>query len=150
MNSILSEAFKIPSHAWWRVDLVARLDNSTDVKWSYPQICSASDVLSYLVRAAESSDVQATTQILNAYMAHQYSIDREVKFKQVELKKTLLQLFVDLPLFIQQRHLRGRRSRTSHSRTLVDDVAEQLYAVTTLRDDFDESFILEEQDGLAA
>ena len=36
INKVLSDAFNIPSFVWWRDDLDARLDNASDIKWSYP------------------------------------------------------------------------------------------------------------------
>ena len=148
-HSKLTAAFSIPSYVWWRDDLDARLDNLTDIKWSYPQICSAVDVLSYLVRAAENPSISATARVFNAYMAHQYSLESEVKFKQVELKRALIKLFVDLPLRIQQRHLRGVRGDAAKPRNDLEEVAQQLHTTVVLREDLDD-FSHEEAEGHAA
>ena len=97
-NAILHEAFGIPAQVWWRDDLDRRLDNSEDIKWSYPQVLTAADVLPLLVkRLGDVDDLQAA-RTLKSYMATQYEADREIKFKQVDLKRTLTELFVDLPV----------------------------------------------------
>lgn len=95
-RTALSEAFKIPSQVWWRDDLDRRIDNAANVKWSYPEILRAVDILQLLVQTNDSDSVPAA--VVNAFLAHQYLADRDVKFKQVELSQRLTDLFVDLPL----------------------------------------------------
>ena len=97
-NAVLHEAFGIPVQVWWRDDLDRRLDNSEDIKWSYPQILTAVDVLPLLVRRLGDVDDLQAARTLKSYMATQYEADREIKFKQVDLKRTLTELFVDLPV----------------------------------------------------
>ena len=63
----LKEVFAIPSYVWWRDDLDARLDNHTDVKWSYPQICKGTDVLGYLRNSNMVFDREQSSQAINAY-----------------------------------------------------------------------------------
>ena len=108
-NAVLQEAFGIPSRVWWRDDLDRRLDNAEDIKWSYPQILTAVDVLPFLVRRlGEADDLQAA-RTLKSYLATQYEADREIKFKQVDLKRTLTDLFVDLPVAEKMRREDNRR-----------------------------------------
>ena len=96
-NAALTDGLRIPSHIWWRDDLDRRLDNAVDVKWAYPQVLSATDVLPLLVKQLDLGDLQSARTV-KSYMAAQYHTDREIKFKQVDLTRTLTDLFVDLPL----------------------------------------------------
>ena len=41
----LRQALGIPAHVWWRDDLDGRLDNASDIKWSYPQLFRGTDLL---------------------------------------------------------------------------------------------------------
>ncbi|MFG6535699.1 NACHT domain-containing protein [Sulfitobacter sp. 1A16787] len=97
VNSELSDAFGIPTEVWWRDDLDRRVDSSSDIKWSYLDICRATDMLQYLLAKENESELEATNAI-TAYFAQQYSADRDVKFKQVDLTRRLTDLFVDLPI----------------------------------------------------
>ena len=97
-NKTLSQAFGIPSFVWWRDDLDAQLNNAADVKWSFTEILRASDILQLLVQRPGLDGGTETARTIAAYIGKQYGADRDVKFKQVELKKRLTDLFVDLPV----------------------------------------------------
>ena len=97
-NADLTKAFGIPSQVWWRDDLDGRLDNALDVKWSYPEVLRATDLLPLLIKRLGDANEMQSARTLKSYMASQYESDREIKFKQVDLKRTLTDLFVDLPL----------------------------------------------------
>ena len=98
LNEELSESFSIPSYVWWRDDLDSRLDNASDVKWSYPEICRASDVLQFLLERPENKTEAEASRAITSYLGKQHGDDRDVKFKQVELKRRITELFVDIPL----------------------------------------------------
>ena len=124
----LADGLGIPSQVWWRDDLDRRLDKSTDVKWAYPQVLNASDVLPLLVKHVDIGDPKSTRTI-KSYIATQYQTDREIKFKQVELARTLTDLFVDLPLTEKGRqdHLgSGRRSPRTDLPAILDNHLSQL------------------------
>ena len=97
-NKALTEAFDIPSFVWWRDDLDAQLNNAADVKWSFTEILRASDILQLLVQRPGFDGGTETARTIAAYIGKQYGADRDVKFKQVELKKRIIDLFVDLPI----------------------------------------------------
>ena len=97
-NADLTKAFGIPSQVWWRDDLDGRLDNALDVKWSYPEVLRATDLLPLLIKQFGDANETQSARTLKSYIASQYETDREIKFKQVDLKQTLTDLFVDLPL----------------------------------------------------
>ena len=109
LNKRLTEQFKIPCFVWWRDDLDARLDNASDVKWSYPQICRASDVLQFLIKRPEHTTELEAARAITAYMGNQHGADRDVKFKQVELKRRITDLFVDIPIGHKGPPREGRR-----------------------------------------
>ena len=101
VNSQLTKAFGIPTYVWWRDDLNARLDNASDIKWSYIQICRATDILQLLVDRPNQSTNQNATKAISAYIGKQHGDDRDVKFKQVELKRHITDLFVDIPIGVK-------------------------------------------------
>ena len=127
----LTETFGIPTHVWWRDDLDRRLDQSADIKWSYPELLKATDLLPLLIRTPEDTRELQSARVLKSYVAAQYQADSDVKFKQVDLKRKLTDLFVDLPLahkrpLIEQEH-RRRRFSMNDSRD-IDDYINRLHA----------------------
>ena len=85
----LTEAFGIPAQVWWRDDMDRRLDQSVDLKWSCPEILKATDLLPLLIRRPEDTQDLQSARSLKSYMAAQYTTDRDIKFKQVDLKRKL-------------------------------------------------------------
>lgn len=96
-NDDLTKELGIPSMVWWRDDLDGRLDNEFDIRWRYPEILLATDLLPLLFKDHQRPK-ENSIRALKSYIAIQYENDREIKFKQVELKRALTDLFVDLPL----------------------------------------------------
>ena len=113
VNKELSDAFGISVYVWWRDDLDRRIDNANEIKWSYPEILKATDILPLLIQRHE--DLSAAP-VLKNYMATQYQTERDVKFKQVELQRRLTELFVDLPLG----HKRSRADQNQRQRFYPD------------------------------
>ena len=111
VNKKLTEAFSIPAQVWWRDDMDRRLDQAIDVKWSYPEILKATDLLPLLVQSPEDTQDLQSVRALKSYMATQYKADRDVKFKQVDLKLKLTALFVDLPLGHKRQQIEGDHRR---------------------------------------
>lgn len=102
VNETLTNAFGIPSQVWWRNDLDRRLENSIDIKWCYPEILKATDLLPLLIPSHSNTEKLQVTRALKCYMALQCEKDRDIKFKQVHLKHKLTDLFVDLPLDLKR------------------------------------------------
>ena len=48
-NKLLTELLGIDAYCWWRDDVDRRLDGSSSVKWSYPEVLKATDLLETLV-----------------------------------------------------------------------------------------------------
>ena len=150
-NAALKNAFHIPSQVWWRDDLDRRLDNAVDVKWSYPDVLRASDLLPLLIKNLHDPRELQSTRTLKGYIATQYDSDREIKFKQVDLKRSLTDLFVDLPL--SQKRRRNDRERAQHAPRLgvPGDLLDAYLTQLDINDEYDaEERNLFDHSGLAA
>ena len=119
-NEILTDTFSVPSQVWWRDDLDRRLEKFSDIKWCYPEILKATDLLPLLIQSHSNTGNLQVTQALKFYMAMQYEKDRDVKFKQVHLQHKLTDLFVDLPLDLK----RLRTERNHRHRNNVGELSE--------------------------
>jgi hypothetical protein len=97
VDAVLTTAFDIDSYCWWRDDIERRIDAHPGIKWSYPEILRATDLLQALVEGSAGPDVTRRTATLRSYMAHQAKYDSQLKFKQVDLQKSIIDLFVDVP-----------------------------------------------------
>ena len=122
-NAALADALNIPAEVWWRDDLDSHLDNHHNIKWSYPQILPATAVLSLLLRDTDHSN-KHSTRAVTSYMGVQCQHDREIKFKQVGLRRSLTDLFVDLPIGLK----RQRTDRDRTPQTTKPEVADELEA----------------------
>ncbi|MEO1243797.1 MAG: hypothetical protein AAFX54_17960 [Pseudomonadota bacterium] len=145
INKKLSDEFDIPSVVWWRDDLDAKIDNSSDIRWSYPQICRATDVLGFLVEKAGATSKETSTRTIWNYLATQYSTDKDVKFKQVELTHNLTDLFVDLPIGLkgEQRDIARQREKLKNDGIDIDvkRYVSELLEIDHNNPDFQESSI---------
>ena len=97
-NEILSNALGVPAGVLWRDDIERRIDASTELKWSFPQLLSGTDVLAALMNSDLTEHHSRRTSTIRSFISDQYSLDEEVKFKQIELQNKLLDLFIDVPL----------------------------------------------------
>lgn len=109
LNGILQTDLSVPIRTWWRDDLDRRCDNASDIKWAYPDILRGTDVLQALADSI-GPDLQGhRLDVLRSFVADQYEMDNEVRFKQVELSNDILSLFVDVPVDVRVEHEMGRR-----------------------------------------
>ena len=113
-----------------------RLENEGDIKWSYPEILKATDVLPLLIWNSKSTEDMQATPALRNYMATQYSTDKNVKFKQVDLQHSLTDLFVDLPLG----HKRQQIERNHRYRFPVENLGDINSYIRQLDSDEDYEF----------
>ena len=98
LAEILRRNISIPSTCWWRDDINRRLDSAYNLKWSYPNLLSGTDVLRELLENRLGEDKERRTRTIKAFLKGQYDFDEKVRFKQVELQSDLLDLFVDVPI----------------------------------------------------
>lgn len=118
LNQTLTHELSLPSSIWWRDDIDRRLDNSLDIKFSFPRILRATDVLPLFLENSRTTKAWEAELPLKNYMATQYEIEKEVKFKQVDIKHRITDLFVDIPLAQKQHRSKNPWATTpSHSRS---------------------------------
>lgn len=98
VNAELSELLGVEAYCWWRDDLDRRLDAASAVKWSYPEVLKATDLLEVLVRGQLGEEEDRRRNAIRAYLTDQYDDDLELKFKQTDLRSKMTDLFVDLPM----------------------------------------------------
>ena len=98
LQALLDEHIPIPAQAWWRDDLDRRLDDAWDLKFAYPALFSGTDLLRFMIEASPNEGRERRRNAITAFLSGQFESDREVKFKQAELKNDLFDLFTDVPL----------------------------------------------------
>lgn len=98
INSELSTAFGIPSFCWWRDDLERRIDNGRGLVWRYPEIFRGSDFLEILISHKDKMLTRSKANSFRAYVSSQYNKESEVRFQQVRIFNSLLDLFTDTPI----------------------------------------------------
>lgn len=97
VNDQLSLAFNVQAYCWWRDDIDRRMDTNSSIKWSFPDILRGSDLLQFLYEGKFGGEESRRLAAIKAYLAYQYKYDSQLKFKQVDLEKGLVDLFVDVP-----------------------------------------------------
>ncbi len=80
----------------WRDDINRRLDAAFDIKMAYPEVMSGIDALRALVERGVDRDKDRLENAVRAFLAGQYEVDREIRFKQVDLRNRLFDFFVDV------------------------------------------------------
>lgn len=98
VNKLLTESLGVEAYCWWRDDLDRRLDGHSSIKWSYPEILKATDLLEALVSGHLGDGEERRSSAIRAYLTTQYEDDQELKFKQTDLRSIVTDLFVDLPM----------------------------------------------------
>lgn len=102
VNRILEENISIPAICWWRDDLSRLIEQNPIFKWSYPEILNGQDVLNSILFENITENKSRRQKVIKAYLADQYLIDNEVKFKQIDLQNKLLDLFTDVPIRLKK------------------------------------------------
>jgi hypothetical protein len=97
-NDILSEAFEIPSYCFWRDDIERRVESIPGLIWRYSEIFRGADFLEILASAKSNPKATSSTNTFRAYASAQYMKDSEVRFQQVQIQNSLLDLFTDTPI----------------------------------------------------
>lgn len=93
-----SLAAGIETQCWWRDDVSRRLDAHPQLRWTYPELLSGADVLKSYIDAFMSEGKERRLAAIKAFLRDQYTTDRQVRFRQVEIQNNLLDLFVDVPM----------------------------------------------------
>ncbi|WP_300459898.1 hypothetical protein [Desulfobacula sp.] len=132
LQKILDDNIDIPSFCWWRDDLSRKIETNPLIKWSFPQILSGQDILNSILFENITKAKERRQSVIQAYLADQYEMDNEVKFKQIELQNRLLDLFVDVPIQIKKYNHKNKKFRKILYRfrnlDLFNEDHERLYA----------------------
>lgn len=94
----LLENLPIPARCWWRDDICRRLDDAWDIKFSFPEILRSTDIFRLFMEGTISEGRRQRESTLRAFIQDQYERDKELRFKQVELRSELFNLFIDVPV----------------------------------------------------
>lgn len=113
----LTAAFGIPTMCWWRDDIERRIDTIDGLIWRYPELLRGVDLLETLNLRNGATDIKRAYDVFRSYMDTQLSKDAEVKFQQVQIQNSLLDLFTDTPLALA----REKQPNPSKNACLIDD-----------------------------
>ena len=96
-KNLISRHRRLHADVWWSERITAFLDWSPKLWISYPELFPgrATPRLA-LTAASQTGDVVSRT--LRVAVSAQYSRDKNVKFRQIQLEKKLIDLFVDLDI----------------------------------------------------
>ncbi|MGO4102609.1 NACHT domain-containing NTPase [Leifsonia sp. YAF41] len=115
VSAWLAEHVAIPAMCMWRDDLEGRLDRAdSNLKLSYPSLLSGNDTLVLISMALIGQRSERIGRTLRAFVSEQFRKDEQVKFRQTELANSLLGLFVDVPLDVQDIYFNMNRSSSDH------------------------------------
>lgn len=104
VRAALASTLPIPAECLWRGDLDRRLEGNWDLKWSYPELMTGTDLIRALVEGRLSEAGERRGLALRAFVADQHRKDSEVRFKQADLRSDLLDVFIDVPAAAQIEH----------------------------------------------
>jgi len=109
VNTILETSISIPSICWWRDDLSRFFEKDPIFKWSFPEILNGQDILNLILFSNINENKERRESIIKAYLADQYEIDNEVKFRQIDLQNKLFDLFTDVPIRVKKLNAKNKR-----------------------------------------
>jgi hypothetical protein len=141
VNSILESGIKIPSLCWWRDDLSRLFEKDPIFKWSFPEILNGQDILNSILFQNFNENKERRENVIRAYLADQYSIDNEVKFRQIDLQNKLFDLFTDVPL-----RIRKYNEKNKNLKKTLDHFENYQRKIVNI----DDNFVLEERENIGA
>ncbi len=112
VNAILEKHIKIPSICWWADDISRMFEIDPLFKWSFPEILNGQDILNALLFEGLNENKDRRESVIKAYLVDQYETDNEVKFKQIDLKNRLLDLFTDVPIKVKKYNEKNKILKT--------------------------------------
>lgn len=97
-NDLFQKRFPtIACECWWRDDIDGRLRNNTDLVWSFPEITRGTDVLG-LISKAHNEQTDRRNRAIRSLVAEQFASDEDVKFREIELRFPISEIYVDTPI----------------------------------------------------
>ena len=100
---------------WWAERITAALDWAPELWPTFPEVFHGG--VPPILGLATTQQAEGLSRTLSLATAQQYARDSQVKFRQIELEKKLLDLFVDLE--IGQIFDTGDNTRVPHSRFIT-------------------------------
>jgi hypothetical protein len=101
IKDFCNESLDLPFECWWRSEVERRIDISDNIKWSYPSIMSGKDVVKELIiKRAKNNGLKHDTT-LRSYLSNRYSNNKNIRFKQVDLKGKISRLYIDIPVYLE-------------------------------------------------
>ena len=97
-TSDLLERLPIPAQCWWRDDICRRLDDAWNIKLCHPDILTSVDIIRLFTQSAFSEGHERRENALRAFLQEHFEHDKDLRFKQIELKNEMLELFIDVPI----------------------------------------------------
>lgn len=125
VNEILRSELGIDAYCWWRDDIDRRIDALPNLKWAYPEILKATDLLGHLLEGRLGEAEERRRAAIKAYLTCQYHDEQELKFKQTDLRSSMTDLFVDLPMRLGSGSGREGKNIQSNSQFMLADVSMQ-------------------------
>lgn len=141
INKILTDAFSIPVFCYWEDELSRELDSNSDLKWSYLEVIKATDLLEYLIFSDAIGLEQNQKTAIKSFLATQYREDAKLKFKQVEIKEDIIDLFVDVPADISIEKIKKDGSALTLRKNMIENIHAASNVINTLsveNQEFDE------------
>ncbi len=123
-QEMLEAKLPIPAQCWWRDDIARRLENHSSIRWAYVEIIRGGDLLQQLLETDLSEERRRRTSALRAYVQSQHHDDRTVRFRQIDLRNQLLDLFIDVPAALK--FSEPETKETARDAQLVLKIAEQI------------------------
>lgn len=102
INEILESEISIPAICWWRDDITMLFEKDPVFKWSFPEVLNGQDILNSALFSNLNENKEKRESIIKAYLIDQYTIDNEVKFRQIDLQNKLLDLYTDVPFRVKK------------------------------------------------
>ena len=147
VNKILEDNIKIPSICWWREDLSMMFEKDPVFKWSFPEILNGQDILNSVLFYNLNENTERRENVIKAYLADQYEMDNEVKFRQIDLQNGLFDLYTDVPIQIKKMDEKNKILKHTLGRLRTIEINEVGYQRKSQMEDF---FIFEEPSKMGA
>ena len=114
-TELLKGKQSLHADVWWAERITAALDWAPELWPTFPELFHGG--VPPILGMATTQQAEGLSRTLGLAIAHQYSRDSQVKFRQIELEKRLLDLFVDLE--VGQIYDTGDNSRVPPSRFIA-------------------------------
>ena len=114
-TDLLKSKQYLHADVWWAERITAALDWAPELWPTFPELFHGG--VPPILGMATTEQAEGLSRTLSLATAHQYARDSQVKFRQIDLEKRLLDLFVDLE--IGQIYDTGDNSRVPHSRFIT-------------------------------